>query len=172
MHDKTQAWSYSVWCTGERELYDLAADPLQVTNLLAPLNALGSFADFKLLDTDLTGSSAGLTAFGASSATALVNRLDALLLILKTCKADTCRRPWAAMFPGGEVRDLQSALNKRFDEYFAQLPKIQYQHCALGYLARNEKPEWEAGWAYAKKVGVDGDAVVDVSDGPTLTVQS
>lgn len=153
MHGKTQSWSYSVWCTGERELYDLAADPLQVTNLLAPLNAAGSFADFGLLNTDLAESSAGLAAFGATSAAALLHRLDALLLVLKTCKGDSCRRPWAGLFPNGEVRDLQGALAKRFDEYFAQLPKIQYQHCALGYLARNEKPEWEAAWAYAKKVG-------------------
>ncbi|KAL3965558.1 hypothetical protein ACCO45_002562 [Purpureocillium lilacinum] len=57
---------YSVWCNNERELYDLKSDPGQMNNLLQPnapaINILGQ------------------------SIQTLTSRLDALLLVTKTCK--------------------------------------------------------------------------------------
>ncbi|KLT43770.1 putative arylsulfatase precursor [Cutaneotrichosporon oleaginosum] len=131
VHSRKTSLSYAVWCTGERELYDLEADPLQTANLLAGLNARGPFADFALL--------------GAESA-ALLARLDALLLVLKTCVGDTCRRPWSALLPRAQT--LQDALAAQYDAYFAALPRVRYAGCALGYRAEMEQPEWDGAWAY------------------------
>jgi hypothetical protein len=135
-HHATVTYSYSVWCTGERELYDLVADPYQINNLVASLNALGPFADFD-----------------SSPLKKLLHRLDALLLVLKTCVGDTCHAPYSAMFPsfeatGGEVYRLDQALEERYDAYFEQLPKVRYTHCALGYQTRLEKPDWSPELAF------------------------
>lgn len=56
----------------------------------------------------------------------LQHRLDALLLVLKTCVGDVCRNPWKTVFPDGSVSSLKAALEKRFDGYFADLPKVKY----------------------------------------------
>ncbi|KAL1405899.1 hypothetical protein Q8F55_007579 [Vanrija albida] len=146
VHDEVDGrpvtWSYSVWCTGERELYDLVDDPYQVRNLLAPLNAVGSFARF-----DAVGET-GRTVLPRTVQRTL-HRLDALTLVLKTCVGDTCRRPYAALFPGhaGEVA-LQHALHRRFDAYFEDLPKVHFSDCRLGFQTRNEKPEWAGDLAF------------------------
>lgn len=143
VHGETRTYSYSVWCTGERELYDIEADPLQVDNLLAGLNAKGPFADFALLGASSSSNSPGIVV-----AKELLHRLDALLLVLKTCVGDSCRRPWSALFPHGQAQSLEDALDPRYDAFFAGVPRVRYERCVLGYLARVEKPEWRAAWAY------------------------
>ncbi|GAA5836637.1 hypothetical protein JCM9279_000451 [Rhodotorula babjevae] len=115
-------YSYAVWCTGEREIYDMSADPDQMHNLaLAPVDP--------------------------SSFTArLHTRLDALLLVLKSCSGDSCRDPWRSLFPAAGVRSLAAALDKRFDEYFADLPR----ECRLGFHRKLEAPFWTDGLAYGR----------------------
>ncbi|TXT08809.1 hypothetical protein VHUM_02937 [Vanrija humicola] len=146
VHDEVDGrpvtWSYSVWCTGERELYDLVDDPYQVRNLLAPLNALGPFPAFDAKGED------GRAVLPRSLQRTL-HRLDALTLVLKTCLGDTCRRPYAALFPdhAGEVV-LQHALHRRYDGYFESLPKVHFSDCRLGFQTRNEKPEWSPDLAF------------------------
>ncbi len=136
---KPVTYSYAVWCTGERELYDLAEDPYQVRNLLAPLNAVGPFAAF-----DEGGAM-------TPESQRLLHRLDALTLVLKTCKGESCVAPYGALFPHGKVSTLQQAMHKKYDAYFAGLPKVHFDHCMLGYQNRLEQPEWEDAWAYSKK---------------------
>lgn len=154
MHDEHNGpvtYSYSVWCTGERELYDLVADPYQVNNLVAPLNALGPFADFDALP----------------HLQKLLHRLDALLLVLKTCVGESCHAPYSVIFPsieatGGQVYRLDQALDPKYDAYFAQLPKVRYTHCALGYQTRLEKPDWSAELAFRGDSGMWRDAATFV----------
>ncbi|KAK4688406.1 hypothetical protein P7C73_g1707, partial [Tremellales sp. Uapishka_1] len=145
-------FSYSVWCTGERELYDLTTDPNQVRNILAPLNELGSFTPFD--QTSPSGQSVLPVHLQK-----LLNRLDGLVLVLKTCVGGGCTNPYGQLFPsiasaGGAISRLGHALDRRFDDYFARLPKVQFHHCALGYQSRLEKPEWRTEWGY-----VDADVV-------------
>jgi N-acetylglucosamine-6-sulfatase len=145
-HDgRPTTYSYSVWCTGERELYDLVSDPHQVCNLLAPLNAIGLFASFDATATSVAGSTEPVLSKHLQS---LLNRLDGLLLVLKTCIGDACREPYRELFPSGKVYRLSQALEPRFDAYFAGLPKVRFSECALGYQARLEKPEWQAELAF------------------------
>lgn len=152
MHDERNGhpvtYSYSVWCTGERELYDLVSDPHQINNLLAPLNKAGRFASFDSVNSD------GKHIF-PHDLRRLLHRLDALVLVLKTCQGETCTAPYKALFPsasfestGGEVFKLEQVLEERYDAYFRRLPKVQYDRCELGYRAELEKPDWKAELAY------------------------
>lgn len=145
MHDnvdgKPVTYSYAVWCTGERELYDLVSDPHQVRNQLAPLNALGAFPAF-----DAGGEEAV-----SAETQRLLHRLDAVTLVLKTCKGVSCVEPYSALFPHGTVSTIQQAMNSKYDNYFAALPKVHFDHCMLGYQNRLEQPEWEDVWAYGNK---------------------
>ncbi|SCV67034.1 BQ2448_5680 [Microbotryum intermedium] len=109
--------SYAVWCTGEHEIYDLLTDPDQIHNL----------AEVKSPSLKLRN---------------LRPRLDALLLVLKTCVGDVCKRPWKEIFPDGNVTSLKEALNADFDQYFHELPKVTYSRCELGYLRQLEYPFW------------------------------
>lgn len=57
----------------------------------------------------------------------LIDRLDALLVVLKRCRGDACRLPWQQLFPQGRVKSLHDALNPKYDEYFSSLPKFSYK---------------------------------------------
>ena len=152
VHDEANGrpatYSYSVWCTGERELYDLVEDPKQVRNLLARLNDLGPFAEFDAKDKH------GKHVLSHKNQK-LLERLDSLLLVLKTCVGEACHKPYKSLFPassfsatGGEVYSLDQVLDNRYDAYFHKLPRVKYSKCALGYQSRFEYPEWKDEWAF------------------------
>ncbi|OXB34748.1 hypothetical protein LQV05_003143 [Cryptococcus neoformans] len=145
-HGKSHSLSYSVWCTGERELYDLDKDPKQINNLLAPLNQLGAFAPF---NSTISNSEPVLSHHLQN----LLNRLDALLLVLKRCTGEACHNPYRELFPssqatGGEIFKFSQILESRFNAFFKDLPKVQFDKCALGFQEELEKPDWKKEWAY------------------------
>lgn len=71
----------------------------------------------------------------------LLPRLDALELVLKTCKAETCRNPWAVLHPEGNVNSLLDALNSEYDDFYeVQQNKVHFDACLAGYLLSNELP--------------------------------
>ncbi|KAL2194099.1 alkaline-phosphatase-like protein [Corynascus similis CBS 632.67] len=118
---------YSVWCTNEHEFYDLTTDPYQLHNLLhvdsvsqRPATLLGVSFD------------------------KVISRLDALLLVLKSCKGQTCVRPWHALHPAGNVRTLRDALSPRFDSFYERHQiEVSFSRCELGYLLDAEGPQFE-----------------------------
>ncbi|KAF9937767.1 hypothetical protein BGZ67_000923 [Mortierella alpina] len=120
---------YTVWCTGEHEYYDLVKDPFQIRNI-----------------------------YHQTKATVL-NRLDALLNVLRTCKGPTCRDPWSVIHPENNnsnsssqnkqtkddkkkakrvVHSLKDALDKRYDDLYADLPKFAFKDCLQYYASGNE----------------------------------
>ncbi|KKF96748.1 Arylsulfatase [Ceratocystis platani] len=101
---------YAVWCDGSRELYDLATDPYQIANLLHS-----------------STSSAKPTLFSVPIQK-LVERLDALLLVLKSCQGRTCVEPWKSLHPQGNVQKLGDALSPRFDQFYADQVRVKYDH--------------------------------------------
>jgi hypothetical protein len=76
--------------------------------------------------------------------TKVIARLDALLFVLKSCKGQTCMRPWHALHPAGNVQNLQDALSSRFDTFYEQQQKkVSFNRCEMGYLLDAEGPQFE-----------------------------
>lgn len=157
--DGEHRYSYSVWCTGERELYDLNEDPHQVRNLLKGHNDLGLFPAFNATGTPSLAAraldQAGFDNVSRDASAALsedtrrvAERLDALLLVLKTCQGEVCRQPWKTLFPSGQVNGFVDALKQDFDGYFSDLPRVHFDGCSLGYQARREHPLWDDALAW------------------------
>ncbi|KAK7752482.1 hypothetical protein SLS62_005635 [Diatrype stigma] len=124
---------YSVWCTGEHELYDMKTDPGQLHNLLSEETSRQTHGL--------------LQGFPIEKVAA---RLDSLLFVLKSCKGRTCIEPWRALHPAGDVQSLDDALLNRFDQFYQhEQTQVQFEHCAMGYLLEAEGPQFEKdGFAY------------------------
>ncbi|KAG9761368.1 Arylsulphatase, partial [Aureobasidium melanogenum] len=114
---------YQVWCTDEHELYDMKNDPGQMTNLLED----GAQAD---------------AVFG-HSIEKVVQRLDALLMVQKSCKGETCREPWRSLHPDGSVQSLRDAMAERYDGFYQGQIKVQWDYCHNGYVPEAEGPMFE-----------------------------
>ena len=71
----------------------------------------------------------------------LVHRLDTLLLVLKSCKRDSCRAPWNAIFPGGKVNNLKDAMSPKLDKFFENQPRVKFAHCIGGHIPSLEGPQ-------------------------------
>lgn len=112
---------YVVWCTNERELYDVTADPFQMNNMAVDFNLPSS-----------VGTNPAITN--------LQNRLDALLMVLKTCKGTTCQQPWRVMHPDGSVNSLAEAMDPKYDDFYMSQLKISFTGCASGYIRGLEGP--------------------------------
>jgi N-acetylglucosamine-6-sulfatase len=123
---QTYNLSYSVWCTNEHELYDLTTDPYQITNIY-PSSASASSAPLIL----------GLPLFK------VLPRLDALLMVTKSCKGHTCTHPWEVIHPQGDVTTLADALDERFDAFYLNevASRIKFEKCELGYIVESEGPQ-------------------------------
>lgn len=70
----------------------------------------------------------------------ILPRLDALLMVLKTCTGRTCRHPWESLHPDGDVRNLREAMEGRFDGFYEGLEKVQFGKCERGYILGSEGP--------------------------------
>lgn len=122
---KTYNLHYQVWCNNEHELHDLDADPGQMTNLLHP-------------DEETSGTLLGLPMHK------VVQRLESLLFVLKSCRAKTCIHPWRALHPDGNVATLRDALSPRFDAFYrARTQKITFDRCEMGYILDAEGAQFE-----------------------------
>ncbi|KAI4601673.1 hypothetical protein KJ359_011804 [Pestalotiopsis sp. 9143b] len=113
---------YSVWCTGETEFYDLKSDPFQTRNMAAE----GSTSGYHIAERPMSE---------------ILSRLNALVMVLKTCKDQACTRPWEVLHPDGSVRSLSQALQKLFDSFYDDQPQMWFSDCPLGYFAGVENQE-------------------------------
>ncbi|KAI8963110.1 Arylsulphatase [Daldinia sp. FL1419] len=117
---------YQVWCNNERELHDLASDPGQMVNLL--------HSDEKAPET-----------IAGAPLDKVVARLDSLLFVLKSCKAETCIYPWKALHPAGNVASLKDALSPRFDAFYEDKSrKIEFDRCEMGFILDAEGPQFDS----------------------------
>ncbi|KAJ4416610.1 hypothetical protein N0V85_002211 [Neurospora sp. IMI 360204] len=120
---------YSVWCSGEHELYDLQTDRYQLNNLLDPSSLASGKTPTSLLGVPFQK---------------VVARLDSLLFVLKSCKGKTCIRPWEALHPAGNVQNLYDALSSRFDSFYEKEQKrVEFDRCERGYIVEAEGPQFE-----------------------------
>ncbi|KAH8690578.1 putative arylsulfatase [Talaromyces proteolyticus] len=113
---------YSVWCNNAHELYDLTKDPYQLHNIYPSSSSIHRY---------LLG----------ASIDQVINRLDALLLVLKSCRGHTCHAPWSVLHPKGDVETLKDALDSKFDYFYEEQVKIEYDRCEGGYIVDAEGPQ-------------------------------
>ncbi|KAK5071156.1 hypothetical protein LTR64_007660 [Lithohypha guttulata] len=124
---------YVVWCTNEHELYDLRADPYALKNLLSSEIIPDSLLNFSTSQQERH--------FTLDN---VVARLDALLLVLKTCKEAQCTHPWNVLHSDGAVGNLLEALSDKHDElYTSQLPRVVFEHCEEAYIPQAEGVTWQ-----------------------------
>jgi N-acetylglucosamine-6-sulfatase len=117
---------YSVWCTNEHELYDMEADEYQTSNLMS------ATYDITSLPTDQVA---------GWPMNKIVPRLDALMMVLKTCGGIECISPWLQLHPQGDVDTLEDAMSPRFDSFYAAQPKVSFSACMPGYMTEYEGPQ-------------------------------
>lgn len=121
---KTYNLHYQVWCNNERELHDLTTDPGQMVNLLHP----DERAPERIAGAPLEK---------------VVARLDSLLFVLKSCKAQMCVQPWRSLHPEGSVESLRDALSPRFDSFYEdRSTKIEFDRCEMGFILDAEGPQF------------------------------
>ena len=148
---------YTVWCSGEHELYDVNADPYQADNLYYTNHSAGiGFAESRHRGDLGSGGRAGSEVeeggknHGSTTLDHLIPRLDALLMVLKTCKARQCTHPWEELHPDGEVRDLHDALQERYDDFYEEkMERVEFEKCEKGYILESEGAVWDGKIAYA-----------------------
>lgn len=143
---------YSVWCTGDKMYYDIDCDPDQMHNYLDPENV----ADARTYS------------LGGRPFEQLVNRLDSLLMVLKSCKTKECHDPWRKLHPRGDVKNLHDALHKSYDTFYNDQPRVSYSSCELGYLLDVEGPQHVNAFGEDK---VQFKPVIDETDGRQQTFQ-
>lgn len=68
-------------------------------------------------------------------------RLDAVLLVLKSCKGTTCIDPWVVLHPDGSVKNLGDSVQLRYDAFYHSQPKVAFDRCELGYIVDAEGPQ-------------------------------
>lgn len=153
---------YSVWCNNEHELYDLNVSYFAFhsrlsqfsthRNLIAVANVSLHFQkDPHQLHNLYPSPSVELASFSPLPAgpailglpvSRIISRLDALLLVLKSCKAAACVKPWEVLHPSGNVTNLKHALKRRYDAFYEQQqPKVKFERCEPGYILDAEGPQ-------------------------------
>lgn len=86
---------------------------------------------------DIDFSELSIQGFGLSK---IINRLDSLLLVLKSCKGDTCIHPWKSLHADGAVSSFRDALHLIYDEFYQSQHKVSFSRCELGQILDAEGP--------------------------------
>jgi N-acetylglucosamine-6-sulfatase len=71
----------------------------------------------------------------------IVTRLDALMMVLKSCKGKECHHPWSVLHPHGHVKTLKESLSSHYDTFYHEQPKVSFDSCELGYIREQEGPQ-------------------------------
>lgn len=117
---------YAVWCTGGHELYDMKQDLYQTSNLA-------------VVEAVMHGDSCpDQTTYCQGDVGYIQARLDTLLIVLKTCKGETCRNPWKVIHPGGDVNSLSDAMDPKYNQCYQDQPRLEFHACQPGYLKEFE----------------------------------
>ena len=71
----------------------------------------------------------------------IVPRLDALLLVLKSCKGTSCIEAWNVLHPDGSVHNLRDAPNEKYDAFYHSQSKVSFGRCEYAYIVDAEGPQ-------------------------------
>ncbi|RYP92649.1 hypothetical protein DL770_001231 [Monosporascus sp. CRB-9-2] len=72
----------------------------------------------------------------------VVDRLNALLMVTKSCERGACRDPWSLIQPpdGSRIVTLTQALDARYDGFFANFERVRFGICMQIQHDSNEAP--------------------------------
>lgn len=116
------AYLYTHWCySNEIELYNTIDDPYELKNLA------------RNPDKDTQK---------------LLHRMNAMLLVQKSCSTTVCQNPWTILLANTSlpvVTTLKDAMNTIYDEHFASFPQVHIQACLGFQSTANEAPFWPPG---------------------------
>lgn len=143
---------YAVWCSGEREFYDMTRDPSQMHNYFDPSHT-SSQIHYDLLGRPFKH---------------VMNRLDALLMVTKSCKGWECREPWRVLHPDRSVASLAGALHKTLDAFYEGQPRVWFKSCVKGHVVSEEGPQDVRPWKGGKVDEHDYSIVGNGQQGPML----
>lgn len=73
----------------------------------------------------------------------VADRLDALMMVTKTCKQSSCTDPWKTLHSDGNVRSLEDALDSKFDDFYRNQVKVSFSQCLKGQLREYEGAQVE-----------------------------
>ncbi|KAM6522979.1 hypothetical protein FALCPG4_012586 [Fusarium falciforme] len=127
---------YAVHCTNEHELYDMTVDPYQINNLLPSDKDSTGMPISSYADSDVKINKKPLLS--------IVSRLDSLMMVMKSCKGETCIRPWKVLHPDGNVKSLKDAMNKKYDDFYLRSMEknsVSFSMCMPGYVVNAEGPQ-------------------------------
>lgn len=126
-----QNWLYAKWCSGDEELYDTSNDPYELENL-------------------------AVTRANDTETRRLIDRLNALLMVTKSCFEDNCRNPWSVLQPPAptnttlstpaftSINNLRDAMDPVHDDFFASFPRVSFAECMTYQYVPNEEPFYPA----------------------------
>ena len=79
----------------------------------------------------------------------VIPRLDALLMVLKTCSGRQCTHPWESLFPDGEIASLADAMDQKYNDFFeTKVERVKFDQCEKGYITESEGPMWTGGQVF------------------------
>ena len=119
------AWVYTKWCTDDEELYDSRNDPYELDNIAGSPDPYIQ---------------------------RVRSRMNALLMVMKSCEVETCHDPWKVLqpashgdscaSPGGAraINCFADALDPKYDDFFATIPAVNIAECLNYQYAPNETP--------------------------------
>ena len=111
-----EGWLFTRWCTGDSEMYHTTTDQYEMNNLVDSEDPYHKRA---------------------------FTRLNAILMVTKSCEKGSCRDPWSVFdLPGRreKLKDFEDAMNPKYDTFFDKFPRVAFGEC-MGYqYAPNEGP--------------------------------
>ncbi|KAK4497361.1 hypothetical protein PRZ48_011812 [Zasmidium cellare] len=141
---------YTVWCSGEHELYDLLTDPYETHNLIPQKHPSNNIENpsHPIYQSEVVPPGLIIQTHTDNlfeqvprSIHHILTRLDALLMVLKTCKVSACTHPWEVLHPKGDVTNLKEALHPDFDDFYeVQQQRVKFDKCEKGYILESEGP--------------------------------
>ncbi|KAF9878012.1 arylsulfatase precursor [Colletotrichum karsti] len=122
------SWMYSRRCSNDAELYNTKDDPYELLNLANSTDPHHQ---------------------------RVLSRLNALLLVSKSCTQSTCRDPWSVLQPPGTsprtaVRTLEDALDPAYNSFYNAFPPVTIGECVGYQLASNEGPFYPSGAEFGR----------------------
>lgn len=60
------------------------------------------------------------------------------MMVLKSCKEDTCIDPWRSLHPDGSVKSLEDALQHKFNSFYEEQDVVSFSRCGQGFFTDAE----------------------------------